>query len=70
MTEFEIKEIARLLHDRDEWECKCEGCKYLGTGEWHFREHTGRAHYCTHPDRQGGFSDPRPYGCGGKCFER
>lgn len=68
--EFEIVETARLIRERDEWELMCKGCKHLGNVTWEFGSRSGRTHCCEHPERQGGFSDPRPYGCKGYRYER
>ena len=65
-----IIELARLIKDNRKWENLCGGCKHLGNSKWHFVDREGNTHYCNHPNRQSGFSDPRPYGCGGYCFER
>ena len=70
MTEFEIITIADLIKDKNAWECGCRGCKHLGDVEWHFAGRNGKTYRCTHPDRQGGFSDPRPHGCQGYRFEK
>lgn len=68
--EFTILEISDAIRDRRKWELCCEGCKHLGDATWHLADRTGKTHYCKHPNRQSGFSDPRPYGCGGHCYEK
>lgn len=68
--EFTILEIADAIRDRRKWELCCDGCKHLGDATWHLADRTGKTHYCNHPNRQSGFSNPRPYGCNGHCYER
>lgn len=70
MTEFEIVETARLIRERDSWELYCKGCKWLGDAEYFIGDRKGKTYHCMHPDRQGGFNDPRPYGCQGYRFEK
>lgn len=68
--EFTIQEIADAIRDKRKWELCCEGCKHLSDTTWHIADREGKTYYCSHPNRQGGFSDPRPYGCNGHCYER
>lgn len=68
--EFTILEFSDAIRERRKWELCCEGCKHLGDATWHLADRTGKTHYCKHPNRQSGFSDPRPYGCGGHCYEK
>ena len=68
--EFIIMQMAVIIRDAERWESYCEGCKHLGDATWHFADRTGKTHYCSHPDRQDGYHDQRPYGCNGYCYER
>lgn len=68
--EYTILQLASLIKEKQSWEFRCKGCKHLGDAKWMFAGQEGCTHKCNHPDRQGGFSDPRPYGCKGHCFER
>ena len=68
--EFTICEIADAIRDRRKWELCCEGCKHLRDSKWCIADREGKTYYCGHPNRQDGYHDPRPYGCGGSCYER
>lgn len=68
--EFTIRILASLIKDKQDWENFCGGCKHLGNSMWHFEGKKGCSHYCSHPDRQDGFHNPRPYGCNGLCYEK
>lgn len=68
--EFTIIELARLIKDKQDWENLCGECRHLGNSKWCFAGKEGCTHYCSHPDRQYGFHNPRPYGCNGHCYER
>lgn len=68
--EFEAVTIGRMIATRYEWERRCKGCKHLGDTTWYFSDKSGKGHRCEHPNRQDGFSDPRPYGCGGHYYEQ
>lgn len=68
--EFTILEIADAIRDRRKWELCCEGCKHLRDSKWCIADREEKTYYCGHPDRQDGFHNSRPYGCGGSCYER
>ena len=68
--EFTICEISDAIRERRKWELCCEGCKHLRDSKWCIADKEGKTYYCSHPDRQDGFHNPRPYGCGGSCYER
>lgn len=68
--EYKILQYSILIRENQEWENRCRGCKHLGDSKWYFADKEGCTHYCKHPNRQSGFSDPRPYGCGGHCYEK
>lgn len=65
--EFEIINRANRINERYKWERMCGECRYMGNTEW---SDGLKSHNCTHPDRQDGFSDPRPFGCQGSKFEK
>ena len=65
-----IIKLTGLIKDSIKWENLCGGCKHLGNSRWYFADKEGATHYCNHPNRQNGFSNPRPYGCGGHCYEK
>lgn len=68
--EFTILEIADAIRERRKWELCCEGCKHLRDSKWCIADREGKTYYCGHTNRQDGFHNPRPYGCGGSCYER
>ena len=68
--EFTILQIADTIRDRRKWENLCGGCKHLGESKLYIADRVEKIHYCSHPDRQDGFHDPRPYGCNGHCYEK
>lgn len=68
--EITIIELARAIENKQEWENRCWGCKHLAKSTWHIGDRTGKTYHCSHPDRQDGFHDPKPYGCLGYSYER
>ena len=68
--EFTILQIADTIRDRKKWENLCGGCRHLGESKLYIADRVEKTHYCSHPDRQDGFHDPRPYGCNGHCYEK
>ena len=68
--DFIIIELASLIKDNRKWENLCGGCKHLGESKLYIADRVEKTYYCGHPNRQDGFHNPRPYGCGGSCYER
>ena len=65
--EWEIVDKANRIKEYHEWERRCKDCRWLGSSQWCDGV---KAYRCKHPERQGGFNDPRPYGCKGTKYQR